>query len=171
MDVDRAIKYVTLVNAALTTALLSLYLLATLRSVQPVAVLDVPLTPPPLGVEEVGRAVVSALYAVFKWVVIAVTVLLGVQATLGLARSVLGLVGITVPRGGLNTLVSGIIQLLLIKLLVDAALQYFGYTPAQVDLAEIAGTWLGYAILALSASASAWLAARSLREPALVIKV
>ena len=168
MDVDRAIKHVTLVNAILTTALLSLYLLSALRNVQPAAVLGVPLTPPPLGVEEVGRAVVSALYSVFKWVVVATVVLLGIQATLGLSRSVLGLVGITVPRGGINTLVSGIIQLLLIKLIVDAALRYFGYAPAHVD---VAGTWLGYAALATGASVTAWLAVRSLGEPAVVIRV
>jgi hypothetical protein len=159
MDVERAIRYVSLVNAALWVALLTLWVIGAARALQPAEVAGLPLFPPPLQIESVARAIVGALYTVFKWVCVAGVVLLGIQAVLGLSGTVLRFVGISVPRGGLNTLIQGVLQILLIKLIVDAALRYLGYTPAEVAALEAAffGTWLGVLTLALAVAAAAYI--------------
>jgi hypothetical protein len=159
MDVERAIRYVSLVNAALWAALLTLWVIGAARSLQPAEVAGLPLFPPPLQVESVARAIVGALYTVFKWVCIAGVVLLGIQSVLGLSGTVLRFVGISVPKGGLNSLIQGVLQILLIKLIVDAALKYLGYTPAEIAALEVAlfTTWLGALTLALTIAVAAYL--------------
>jgi len=148
IDVEKAIKWVSLVNAVLWTVLISLWVLGSLRSIAPAQLLGLDLFPaPPAGVEDIAKSIVGMLYTVFKWTLIAVTVLLGIESSLGLARDVLGLVGISVPRASLNTLIKNIIQLLLIKAIVDAVLKYFSYTPPGM-LADIESvflnSWLGW---------------------------
>lgn len=155
MDVEKAIKWVTLVNAVLWTVLISLWVLGSFRSIAPAQLLGLDLFPvPQAGIEDIAKAIVGMLYTVFKWVIVAVTILLGIESALGLARDILGLVGITVPRASLNTLIKSIIQLLLIKAIVDSVLQYFGYTPRAM-LADIESTflssWLGWLTVILSA--------------------
>jgi hypothetical protein len=158
MDVERAIRYVSLVNAALWAALLTLWVVGAARSLQPAEVAGLPLFPP-LQIESVARAIVSALYTVFKWVCIAGVVLLGIQSVLGLSGTVLRFVGISVPRGGLNSLIQGVLQILLIKLVVDAALRYLGYAPAEIAALEASlfTTWLGALTLALAVVVAAYL--------------
>jgi hypothetical protein len=155
MDVDKAVKWVTLVNAVLWTVLISLWVIGSFRSIAPAQFLGLDLFPvPQAGVEDIAKSIVGMLYTVFKWVIVAVTVLLGIESALGLARDVLGLVGITVPRASLNTLIRNIIQLLLIKAIVDSVLGYFGYTPPGM-LADIESTflnsWLGWLTVIVSA--------------------
>ena len=159
MDVERAIRYVSLVNAALWAALLTLWVVGAARSLYPAEVAGLPLFPPPLQIESVARAIVSALYTVFKWVCVAGVVLLGIQSVLGLSGTVLRFVGISVPRGGLNSLIQGVLQILLIKLIVDAALRYLGYAPAEIAALEAAlfTTWLGVLTLALAITVAAYL--------------
>jgi hypothetical protein len=154
MDVEKAIKWVSLVNAVLWTVLISLWVLGSFRNIQPAQVMGLDLFPlPPAGIEDIAKSIVGMLYTVFKWVIVAVTVLLGIESALGLARDILGLVGITVPRASLNTLIKNIIQLLLIKVIVDAVLKYFSYTPPGV-LAQIESTflnsWLGWLTVIVS---------------------
>jgi len=151
MDVEKAIKYVSLVNAVLWSVLITLWVLGSLRNIQPAQLWGLDLFPlPPAGVEDIARSIVGMLYTVFKWVIIAVTILLGIESSLGLARDVLGLIGISVPRASLNTLIKNIIQLLLIKAIVDAVLQYFGYTPhamlATIE-SSFLNSWLGWLTL------------------------
>jgi len=155
MDVERAIKWVSLVNAVLWTVLVSLWVLGAMKNIAPAQFMGLDLFPvPPAGIEDIARSIVGMLYTVFKWVLIAVTVLLGIESAMGLARDVLGLVGITVPRASLNTLIKNIIQLLLIKAIVDSVLRYFNYTPPGM-LAQIESTflnsWLGWLTVILSA--------------------
>ena len=150
MDVEKAIKYVSLVNAVLWTVLITLWVLGSLRSITPAQFLGLDLFPvPQAGVEDIARSIVGMLYTVFKWVIVAVTILLGIESSLGLARDVLGLIGISVPRATLNTLIKNIIQLLLIKVIVDAVLNYFGYTPPAILAIESAflNSWLGWLTL------------------------
>jgi len=147
MDVEKAIKYVSLVNAVLWTVLITLWVLGSLRSIQPAQLWGLDLFPaPPAGVEDIARGIVGMLYTVFKWVLIAVTILLGIESALGLAKTILGTIGITVPSGSLNTMIKSIIQLLLIKVIVDAVLQYFGYKPTAMLAIESAflNSWLGW---------------------------
>lgn len=155
MDVEKAIKWVSLINTVLWTVLVSLWVIGSLRNIQPAQLWGLDLFPlPPAGVEDIARSIVGMLYTVFKWVLIAVTVLLGIESSLGLARDVLGLVGISVPRASLNTLIKNIIQLLLIKAIVDSVLKYFSYTPPGM-LAQIESTflnsWVGWLTVILSA--------------------
>jgi hypothetical protein len=159
MDVERAIRYVSLVNAALWAALLTLWVVGAARSLQPAEVAGLPLFPPPLQIESVAKKIVTALYTVFKWVCVAGVVLLGIQSVLGLSGTVLRFVGISVPRGGLNSLIQGVLQILLIKLIVDSALQYLGYTPAEIAALEasLLTTWLGALTLALAIAVAAYL--------------
>jgi len=163
MDVDRALKYVTLINAVLLTVLTTLWVISTFRQLYPAQVLGIELFPM-LGIERIARAIVAMLYVVFKWVVISVTILLGIGSALGLARDVLGLIGITVPRATLNTFIKSIIQLLLIKAIVDAVLRYLGYMPAQLAVAEqvLLDTWLGVFLLGFAVSATGYLVFRRL---------
>jgi hypothetical protein len=163
MDVEKALKYVSLVNAALWAALLTLWVIGAARSLQPAEVAGLQLFPP-LQVESVARAIVTALYTVFKWVCIAGVVLLGIQSVLGLSGTILRFVGISVPKGGLNSLVQGILQILLIKLIVDSALRYLGYAPAEIAALEASlfTTWLGALTLALAVVVAAYLVWRLL---------
>jgi len=154
IDVETAIKWVSLVNVVLWTVLISLWVIGAMRSIQPVQFLGLSIYPvPTAGIEDIARSIVGMLYTTFKWVLIAVVVLLGIESTLGLARDILGLIGITVPRASLNTLIKNIIQLLLIKAIVDAVLKYFNYTPPAM-LADIESTflnsWLGWLTVILS---------------------
>jgi hypothetical protein len=154
VNVENAIKWVSLVNAVLWTVLISLWVLGSFRSIAPAQLLGLDLFPvPQAGIEDIARSIVGMLYTVFKWVIVAVTVLLGIESALGLARDILGLVGISVPRGSLNTLIRNMIQLLLIKAIVDSVLRYFGYASTGM-LAEIEFTflnsWLGWLTVILS---------------------
>jgi hypothetical protein len=70
MDVEKAIKYVSLVNAVLWTVLITLWVLGSLRSITPAQFLGLDLFPVPLwGVEDIARSIVGMLYTVFKWVI------------------------------------------------------------------------------------------------------
>jgi len=154
MDIEKTIKWVSLVNAVLWTVLVSLWVLGAMKNIAPAQFIGFDLFPvPPAGIEDIAKSIVGMLYTVFKWILIAVTVLLGIESSLGLARDVLGLVGITVPRASLNTLIKNIIQLLLIKAIVDSVLKYFSYTPPAM-LADIESTflnsWLGWLTVILS---------------------
>jgi uncharacterized membrane protein len=154
IDVERAIKWVTLFNAVLWTVLVSLWVISTIKSVKPAQFMGLDLFPvPPAGIEDIARSIVGMLYTVFKWVIVAVTVLLGIESALGLARDVLGLVGISVPRASLNTLIKNLIQLLLIKAIVDSVLNYFKYVPPGM-LVDIESTflnsWLGWLTVKVS---------------------
>jgi len=77
-------------------------------------------------------------------------------------------VGIRVPRATLRTLLSDVVQLILMKLVVDAAVRYFGYAAELAPLAALVdaqlwGTWVGYATVALGVLLGAWLVARALK--------
>ncbi|ABL79238.1 hypothetical protein [Thermofilum pendens] len=139
MDLDRAIKTVGLVNAVLTTVLITLWVIAAFRSVVVTAeVAGIPLVPPLAATqpspETVGKAIISLLYTVFKYVIYAVIVITGIYVALGLvANFVTAFLPITVPRATLNTLIKNILALFIIKLVVDASLSYFGYSA---DVAE-----------------------------------
>jgi len=163
MDVERAIRYVSLVNAALWAALLTLWVISAARALQPAEVAGLRLFPP-LQIESVARAIVSALYAVFKWVCIAGVVLLGIQSVLGLSGTVLRFIGLSPPKGGLKTMVEGVLEILLIKLIVDAVLRHLGYVPAELAALEAAlfTTWLGALTLTLAVAAAAYLVWRLL---------
>ena len=89
---------------------------------------------------------------------------MGIQSVLGLSGSILRFVGISVPKGGLNSLVQGILQILLIKLIVDAALRYLGYAPAEIAALEASlfTTWLGALTLALAVVVAAYIVWRLL---------
>lgn len=88
---------------------------------------------PELGVEEVGRAIIQMLYVVFVYVILAVVIIGGIQAAVGLVqRFIVAFLPISIPAGGLNTLIRTVLGLLIIKAIVDASLRYFGYTPGAV---------------------------------------
>jgi hypothetical protein len=168
MEPERVARWVSLVNTFLWAALLVVWIRNALVQAPPAALLDVPLYPYPAQVEPVARYIVSALYTVFKWVLIAVVVISGIGAALGLVSEYIAFVGIRVPRATLRTLLSDVVQLILMKLVVDAAVSYFGYAAeleplaAQLD-AQLWGTWAGYATVALGALLGAWLVARAVR--------
>lgn len=85
------------------------------------------------GVEDVGRVVLGMLYQVFRFAIMAVVIIAGIQAAIGLVQQfIVAFLPITVPRGGLNSLIRTVLGLLIIKAIVDAALSYFGYAPATV---------------------------------------
>jgi len=106
-------------------------------------------------VSSVGTYILSLLYTVFKYVIFAVIIVSGIQASLGLVASFLGTyVPITFPRGGVTQLIRNIIGLLIIKAVVDASLNYFGapaVSPELVALFEtgLTSTVIGLATLAL----------------------
>ena len=168
MEPERVAKWVSLVNTALWSVLLALWIRNALAQAPPAALLDVPLYPYPAQVEPVARYIVGALYTVFKWVLVAVVIVSGIGAALGLVSEYIAFVGIRVPRATLRTLLSDVVQLILMKLVVDAAMGYFGYAAelaplaAQLD-AQLWGTWVGYATLAVGVALSAWLVYRALR--------
>lgn len=160
IDVERAIKWVSLVNAVLWAVLISLWVLSSFRNIQPAQVMGLDLFPlPPAGVEDIAKSIVGMLYTVFKWVIVASAILLGIESALGLARDILGLVGITVPRASLNTLIRNIIQLLLIKAIVDTVLRYFGYTASLLLIIEstFLNSWLGWLTVIVSAIVALYL--------------
>jgi hypothetical protein len=168
MEPERVARWVSLVNTALWAVLLALWIRNALAQAPPAVLLDAPLYPYPAQVEPVARYIVGALYAVFKWVLIAVVIISGIGAALGLVSEYVAFVGIRVPRATLRTLLSDVVQLILMKLVVDAAMSYFGYAAelaplaAQLD-AQLWGTWVGYATVALAVAVAAWLVARALR--------
>jgi hypothetical protein len=168
MEPERIGKWIGLVNTVLWSVLLAIWIRNALAQAPPAAPLDVPLYPVPAQVEPVARYIVGALYTVFKWVLVAVVVISGIGAALGLVSEYIAFVGIRVPRATLRTLLSDVVQLILMKVVVDAALAYFGYAGeispllGQLD-ATLWGTWAGYATVALGAVLGAWLLYRALR--------
>jgi hypothetical protein len=170
MEPERIAKWVSLVNTALWTALLVVWIRNALVRAPPAVLLDLPLYPYPMQVEPVARYIVGALYAVFKWVLVAVVIISGIGAALGLVSEYIAFVGIRVPRATLRTLLSDVVQLVLMKIVVDAAIRYFGYATvaeleplvSQLD-AQLWGTWTGYATVALGALLGAWLVVRAVR--------
>jgi hypothetical protein len=168
MEPERVARWVSVVNALLWSVLLAVWIRNALAQAPPAAPLDVPLYPYPAQVEPAARYIVGALYAVFKWVLVAVVIISGIGAALGLVSEYIAFVGIRVPRATLRTLLSDVVQLILMKVVVDAALRYFGYAEeleplaAQLD-AQLRGTWVGYATLALGALLGAWLVYRALK--------
>jgi len=166
MEPERVAKWVSVVNTFLWAALLAVWIRNALVQAPPAALLDVPLYP--AQVEPVARYIVGALYAVFKWVLIAVVIISGIGAALGLVSEYIAFVGIRVPRATLRTLLSDVVQLILMKLVVDAAVRYFGYAAELAPLAALVdaqlwGTWVGYATVALGVLLGAWLVARALK--------
>jgi len=170
MEPERIARWVSVVNTFLWAALLLVWIRNALMQAPPATLLDIPLYPYPAQIEETARYIVGALYTVFKWVLIAVVIISGIGAALGLVSEYIAFIGIRVPRASLRTLLSDVVQLILMKLVVDAALEYFGYTEArrvlpftaQLD-AQLWGTWVGYATVALGVLVGVWLVARALR--------
>ena len=173
-DVEQATKWVSLVNAILWTVLVSLWVIGAFRSIHPAEIAGVKLFPempmlnqtnPSLQIGDVGYAILVALYEVFKWVLLSVTVLLGIEAALGLAGQVLGFIGISIAKGGsqLGKFISRIIQLLLIKVIVDYTLVYLLRSGRpfmfQVDQAFL-DSWLGWATVLLSVAIVAYMLVR-----------
>ena len=163
MDAEKVVKWIGVVNAVLYSVLLLLWIRNALWGAKPAALLGVQLYPE-LQVEEVARYVVGALYTVFKWTLIAVVVISGIGAALGLVSEYIAYVGIRVPRASLRKLLSDTLQLMLMKVVVDAALAYFGYGSALLAFdAALWGTWLGYFTVGSSAALGAWLLYRAFR--------
>lgn len=168
MEPERIARWVSVVNTFLWAALLLVWIRNALMQAPPATLLNLPLYPYPMQVEQVARYIVSALYAVFKWVLIAVVIISGIGAALGLVSEYIAFVGIRVPRATLRTLLSDVVQLILMKLVVDAAMHYFGYTAALAPLAaqldsQLWGTWVGYATVALAVALGIWLVVRAVR--------
>ena len=140
MSVERITKWVTLGTAVAWFVLAWLTVIKTIYGFQvpPLTftvgdtVVVVPLLPE-LGVEEVGRAILGMLYTVFVYVILAVVIVAGIQAAVGLVqRFIVAFLPISIPAGNLNTLIRTVLGLLIIKAIVDASLRYFGYTPGAV---------------------------------------
>jgi len=157
-------KWIGVVNAVLWAVLLALWIRNALFQALPASLLGLPLYPA-LQVEEVARYIVGMLYAVFKWTLVAVVIIAGIGAALGLVSEYVAFIGIRVPRASLRTLLSNTVQLVLMKVVVDAALRYFGYAELAMELeAALWGTWLGYLTVALGAVAGALLLRWALRH-------
>ena len=166
MEAEKIGKWIGVVNAVLWTVLLAIWIRNALASAPPASLLGIPLYPE-MQVEPVARYIIGALYTVFKYTLIAVVVVSGIGAALGLVSEYIAFVGIRVPRASLRTLLSDTVQLILMKIVVDAALKYFGYFELgelmRLD-ASLQGTWIGYATIALGAVAGAFLVWRALRR-------
>jgi hypothetical protein len=175
MEPERIARWVSLVNTLLWAALLAVWIRNALAQAPPAALLGVPLYPYPMQIEQVARYIVGALYTVFKWVLVAVVVISGIGAALGLVSEYIAFMGIRVPRATLRTLLSDVVQLILMKLVVDAAVRYFGYSteggsqpqPTALDVA-LWGTWVGYATVALGVLLGVWLVVRALKGKGVV---
>lgn len=158
MNVERITKWLTLGTAVAWFVLAWLAVIKAIYGFQvpPLTftagdtVVVVPLLPE-LGVEEVGKAILNMLYTVFVYVILAVVIIGGIQAAVGLVqRFIVAFLPISIPAGGLNTLIRTVLGLLIIKAIVDAALRYFGYTPATVaaELNVFSGLTLLLAMIA-----------------------
>ncbi len=105
-------------------------------------------------VSAVGAYVLSLLYTVFKYVILAVVIVSGIQASLGLVGSFLGTyVPITFPRGGPTQLIRNVIGLLIIKAVVDAALRYFGAPAVSAELVALVESGLTSTLIGLATMA------------------
>jgi hypothetical protein len=169
MEPEKIGKWIGLVNTILWSALLAVWIRNALVQAPPAVLLDVPLYPYPMQIEPVARYIVGALYTVFKWVLISVVVISGIGAALGLVSEYIAFVGIRVPKASLRSLLSDVVQLVLMKLVVDHALQYFGYTGELAPLAtqleaQLWGTWIGYLTVVVAAVAAAFLLWKALRR-------
>ncbi|MEM0459608.1 MAG: hypothetical protein QXZ31_07040 [Thermofilaceae archaeon] len=158
MNVERITKWVTLGTAVAWFVLAWLTVIRAIYGFQvpPLTftvgdtVVVIPLLPD-LGVEEIGRAILNMLYTVFVYVVMAVVIIGGIQAAIGLVqRFIVAFLPISIPAGNLNTLIRTVLGLLIIKAIVDASLRYFGYTPATVvaELNVFSGMTLLLALIA-----------------------
>jgi len=171
MDAEQATKWVSLVNAILWTVLISLWVVSAFRNIHPAEIAGIKLFPelstlgqanPPPEIGQVGYAILVALYEVFKWVLLGVTILLGIEAALGLAGQILGFIGIAIGKGAgqLGKFISRIIQLLLIKVIVDATITYILHSGRpftfQAEQAFL-NSWLGWISLSLSMAIVAYM--------------
>lgn len=146
MDIDRLIKYISLVTAIGWAVLAWIAVLKALGMATNPQVMGIPLVPEGLQVEQVGTYIIGLLYTVFRYVIYAVIVISGIQASLGLVSNfITAFVPISIPRGGVNTLLKNVIGLLIIKAVVDSALAYFGYHMAWDLLAY--PSYLSYSTL------------------------
>jgi hypothetical protein len=176
IDVEQAIKWVSLVNAILWTVLISLWVVGAIRSIHPAEIAGIKLFPelpifdqtnPPPEIGQVGKAILVALYEVFKWVLLSVTVLLGIETALGLAGQVLGFIGINIGRGAgqLGKFIGRIIQLLLIKVIVDYTISYLQRSGSpvmfQIEQAFL-NSWLGWVTVFLSTAIVAYIIIKEL---------
>lgn len=169
MEPERVGKWIGLVNTVLWSVLLAVWIRNALVQAPPAVLLDVPLYPYPMQIEPVARYIVGALYTVFKWVLISVVIISGIGAALGLVSEYIAFVGIRVPKTSLRSLLSDTVQLVLMKLVVDHALRYFGYTAELAPLAtqldaQLWGTWVGYLTIVLGAVIAAFLLWKALRR-------
>ena len=178
IDVEQAIKWVSLVNAVLWTVLISLWVIGAFRNIHPAEIAGIKLFPetpmlnqttpnPPPTIGEVGNAILVALYEVFKWVLLSVTVLLGIESALGLASQVLGFIGINIGKGAgqLGKFISRIIQLLLIKVIVDYTLVYLLHSgrPFQFQVEQaFLNSWLGWVTVFFSTAIVAYMLIKEL---------
>ncbi|MEM1690800.1 MAG: hypothetical protein QXF05_04475 [Thermofilaceae archaeon] len=158
MSVERITKWLTLGTAVAWFVLAWLTVIKAIYGFQvpPLTftvgdtVVVIPLLPE-LGVEEIGRAILGMLYTVFVYVLMAVVIIGGIQAAIGLVqRFIVAFLPISIPAGNLNTLIRTVLGLLIIKAIVDASLRYFGYTPgaAAVGLNVFSGLTLLLAMIA-----------------------
>jgi hypothetical protein len=175
IDVEHAIKWISLVNAILWTVLISLWVIGAFRSIQPAEIAGIKLFPetPPLNqsdqllqIDRVGQAILAALYEVFKWVLLSVTVLLGIETALGLAGQILGFIGINIFKGAnLGKFVGRIIQLLLVKVIVDATITYLKGSGSpimfQIEQAFL-NSWLGWVTVAFATAIVAYIMIKDL---------
>ena len=169
MEPEKIGKWIGLVNTVLWSVLLAVWIRNALVQAPPATLLDAPLYPYPMQIEPVARYIVSALYTVFKWVLISVVVISGIGAALGLVSEYVAFVGIRVPKASLRSLLSDVVQLVLMKLVVDHALQYFGYSAELSPLlgeleAQLWGTWIGYLTVIVGAVAAAFLLYKALKR-------
>jgi len=170
IDVEQAIKWVSLLNAVLWTVLISLWVVGAFRNIHPAEIAGIKLFPdtPILNqtnlasISDVGYAILVALYEVFKWVLLGVTVLLGIESALGLASQILGFIGISIGKGAgqLGKFISRIIQLLLIKVIVDYTIVYLLHSGRpfmfQVEQAFL-NSWLGWVTVFFSTAIVAYM--------------
>lgn len=90
-----------------------------------------------LQVEQIGQYLLNLLYTIFMYVLAAVTIIAGIQAALGFVNKFIStFVPISIPGSNLNTLIRTVIGLYIIKLIVDAALRYWGFPRAGVALLD-----------------------------------
>ena len=166
MEAEKIGKWIGVVNAVLWTVLLAIWIRNALVTAPPASLLGIPLYPE-MQIEPVARYIIGALYTVFKYTLIAVVVVSGIGAALGLVSEYIAFVGIRVPKASLRTLLSDTVQLILMKIVVDAALKYFGYFKLselmQLD-ASLQGTWVGYSSVLLGAVVGGILIQRALRR-------
>jgi len=136
----RWLKYLSALLIVLQLVLMLISIYSSLKQVGVLYIgspdLGIAVYPTALQIEEVGRYFANTLYRIFLWVIVGVVITLGIETVLGLiSRFVKAVIGFSIPPASINTLIRGIIQILLIKIIVDIVLKYFGFIPEKRTLA------------------------------------